>query len=176
MCNSLQLTSGEVLKTEAAIRRILGPASEKWLFAPRGVRAEGIEITDGKDGKSTITWGTERRRDPNGVPQDDPKKKIWRGKVHKIFTAEIRAFYDPSLDSRPHPIRFDAIQGSEEPGLMMIPVFEHFELPTKIPRFSYLTIQDPRVAALTKIDRGLLTVSLGTDPVSFLRELHWALA
>lgn len=151
MCNALQLTPAEKMRTPDAIRKVLGPGSLKWQYGGF-VRSEGVKINQ----EGAISWGSEK----------------WRGTIFKVFPIVATGFWEKSRETK-NNLRFDLFQDQPgEPGQLIIAVYQHWEEPTKVPRFGLITAYDPRVAALCKKTRSPLILPMNVTPTEALNRLQ----
>lgn len=140
MCGSLQLTETEKLRTEAALRKILGREADRWTFGG-ALREEGVQReTDGKG--EFLSWGGQKKR--------------WA--IEDVLSVPIEGFWDRSLATG-RPLYFEA------KGRILVPVY----LDQGRIHFRYVSTFDRRVQALCRHDRAPLVAPRETeDPVAFL--------
>lgn len=165
MCGSLSLTPSEVLRTEKAIRKILGEGAGDWIFGGF-LRLEGLELEESADGDQ-FTWGTEK----------------WRGAIHALFSLPIEGFWEKSRESGRN-LFFETQAKLEEPspedpskkilrlvaGSAIVAAYDHWKHPGKT-CFGLVTAKDPRVGALCRHDRGPIVLPRKGNPVAAFRAL-----
>lgn len=172
MCGNIQLSESEKLKTEAALRKVLGSASKNWIFgsgqegrADGFIREEGVRLEE-VGGKELLTWGGSK----------------FRGHIFRIFQYPIYGFFELSKRNHPKgrheiffPTTFEVPTEKPKvmkkvPGELLIAVYQHFAEPKKVPRFGVITGRDERTAVLCEKDRGPLILRPGDKFLDYLRK------
>lgn len=157
MCGSLQMKSGEKMKTEQALRKELGAGSKDWAYA-YFIRSEGVYADFSKgldeDGLPGMSWGA------------TPEKEKWekkRWKIYDFIEAEIEGFQEKGASGR--QLWFP------RQGKILIPVFHHWRPEYRGKTcFGIVTGQDKQVAAICKKDRGPLVLPVKTKLTTWLKQ------